>query len=102
MYLYPGRLEVPFNASAYQQPDAQRLNLCFTPTDDFKTLIQGIDEQVIAQLRPRLKELFGELADSMAETTSWYQSPLKISRNNYENVRTKINLDGKRRASLLG
>ena len=42
-----------------------------------------------------IKELFGESVDSMAYINTWYQSPLKTSRNGYENARTNINLDGK-------
>ena len=28
VFIFPGKLEVPFNPAAFQQPDATRLNLC--------------------------------------------------------------------------
>ena len=90
VFIFPGKLEVPFNPSAFQQPEASRLNLCFTPSDEFKTLIGAIDEQLRQQLLPRLKEAFGNQVDELN-----YHSPLKDAKNGYQHVRTKINLDGK-------
>ena len=90
VFVFPGRLDVPFNPTAYQQPDASRLNLCFTPSEEFRTLIEAIDEQIKAQLTPRLKEIFGEQASELT-----YNSPIKEGRNGYVNIRTKINMDGK-------
>ncbi len=95
VYLYPDALQVPFNASAFQNPDASRVSLCFTPTDSLKTMITALDEEIKQQLTPRLQEMFGSQADALEKQGEWYQSALKTSRMGYETLRTKVNLEGK-------
>ena len=90
VFIFPGRQDVPFNPAAYQNPDASRLNLCYTPFEDFRAIITALDNQVKEQLTPRLKEIFG---DGVSELT--YNSPLKDTRNGYTHVRTKINTEGR-------
>ena len=72
VFVFPGKQEVPCNPTAYQQPEASRLNLCFTPTPEFQSLVSAIDEQIRQQLQPRLKEIFGDQVDELN-----YNSPLK-------------------------
>ena len=75
VFIFPGRLEVPFKPTAYQQPEASRLNLCFAPTDEFKALILAIDEQIRIALHNRLKEVFGDQVEELS-----YHSPLKTQK----------------------
>ena len=92
VFIFPGKQDVPFSPAAYQQPDANRLNLCFgPPTEDFRATIAAIDEQIKAQLTERLKEIFD---DGVTELT--YHSPIKQTRNGLDNIRTKINVDALR------
>ena len=95
VYLYPGALEVPFNASAYQNPEASRVNLCYTPTKDFEEQIKALDAEVQKQLQKRLSEMFGTQAGAIEKQGEWYQSPLKTSSQGYVTVRTKTNLEGR-------
>ena len=82
----PGKQTVLFNASAYQDADV-RLNLCLRPEAELLSAVQGIDEQVLEQLRPRLSELFGDSSDC-------YLSPLKQYKGTWC-LRTKITVVGK-------
>ena len=75
VFLYPGALEVPFNASAYQNPEASRVNLCYTPTKDFEEQIKALDAEVQKQLQKRLSEMFGTQAGAIEKQGEWYQSP---------------------------
>ena len=95
IYLSPGVLQVPYGASAYNDPDSQRLNLSFTPTEEFNAQITQLDEAIKAELKPRLQELFGSQADSVEQQ---YISPLKTSRMGLVGVRTKTNVGNYRQA----
>ena len=94
-FLTPAPLHVPFSASAYQNPEATRLNLAYTPTEELKQEIDKLDKQIKELLKPRLKEIFGPQADSIAAADEWYQSPLKTNALGYTSLRTKINTEGK-------
>ena len=95
VYLYPGFLQVPFNASAYQNPEASRLNLCFNVDDKFKAQIQALDAELKKQLKPRLQEIFGAAAATIEKGDDWYRSCLKVSSMGYETLRCKLNMEGK-------
>ena len=94
LYLYPGVMDIPFNASAYQNPEASRVNLCMTPNDTVIEQITQIEEELKRQLIPRLQEMFGSQASTLEKQDEWYQSPLKTNKG-YQTLRTKINLTGK-------
>ena len=93
--LNPGYLQVPFNASAYQNSEASRLNLCFSVTDELRSIIQTLDNEVKKLVKPRLGEIFGAQAASIEKQDEWYHSPLKVSSMGYETLRCKLNIGGK-------
>ena len=69
VHLAPGSLSVLFSASAYQDPEATRLNLCFSPSPELLEAVQELDKRIVEQVC--LMELFPPGA------TDWYRSPLK-------------------------
>ena len=89
MFLSPGKQSVLFNASAYQESESTRLNLCFCPDADFQAEVARLDEQIVEQLRPRLAEL------SLDLTVNWRRSPLKQYTGGTMCARTKVNISGK-------
>ena len=94
IYLFPGSMEVPFNASAFQNPDASRVTLCMNPTDSLTEQIHEIEKNVKNQLIPRLQELFGTQSAALQKQDEWFQSTITTNKG-YQTLRTKINLSGK-------
>ena len=98
--LLPGKMAVPFNPSAYQNAEASRLNLCFTPTavacmEGFKQL----EEQLVELLRPQVKDLLGLDSDGSAD---WFRSAVKSSKHGTPFLRTEINMDGRNAPCVWG
>ena len=94
LYVFPGTMDIPFNASAFQNSDATRVNLCMTPDDNLTDQIHAIEGEVKKQLIPRMQEMFGAQAGTLEKQDEWFQSVIKDSKG-YQTMRTKINLIGK-------
>ena len=93
-YVLPKAMDIPFNATAFQNTEATRVNLCYTPDDDVIEQIQAIEGEVKKLLIPRLNEMFGAQAVTLQKQDDWFQSALKTSKG-YQTLKTKINLTGK-------
>ena len=94
IYLFPDSMDIPFNASAFQNPDASRVTLCMNPTDRLMEQIHEIEKNVKSQLVSRLQELFGAQSAILQKQDEWFQSTIKTNKG-YQTLRTKINLTGK-------
>ena len=92
-YLLPNAMDIPFNATAFQNTEATRVNLCYNPDDDVIEQINAIEAEVKKQLIPHLQEMFGAQAVILQKHDN-FQSALKTNKG-YQTLKTKINLIGK-------
>ena len=86
-------MDVPFNAFAFQNPDASRVTLCMNPSDSLTEQIHEIEKNVKNHLVPRLQE-FGPQSAILQKQEEWYQSTIKTNKG-YQTLRTKTDLSGK-------
>ena len=98
-YVFPRKMPVPFNPSAYQNAEANRLSLCFTPTSECVEAVKSLEAQIIDHLKPRIKELG---LDVSSTNTDWFKSALKLSKQGQSLSRTKINLAGRSALRVWG
>ena len=94
IYLFPSSMSVPFNASSYNNIEANRITLSFTPTDELIEQIRDIEKEVKNQLSSRLPELFGSQSATLEKQDEWFQSVIKTNKG-YQTMKTKIDLTGK-------
>ena len=94
IYLFPSSTGVPFNASSYNNIEANRVTLSMTPNEDLIDQIHCIENEMKNQLTPRLQDLFGAQSATLQKQDEWFQSVIKTNRG-YQTIKTKINLTGK-------
>jgi hypothetical protein len=84
---------IPFEPSAFNDAEAQRVALCVTPSNELWEQIASLDEWCIKTLSAN-PTLLG-VALSPEQIKDRYVSCLRTSEKGYKTVRSKINLSGK-------
>ena len=84
---------IPFEPSAFNDAEAQRVTLCVTPSEDLWEQIAALDEWCIETLSANSTLLGVSL--SPQQIRDRYVSCLRTSEKGYKIVRSKINLSGK-------
>ena len=89
-------MEVPFEASAYNDPDglANRVTLCVTPSAHLSATIEALDAWCIETLSKNPTTLIG-VQLTPEQVRERYVSCLKTSDKGYTTIRTKINRTGR-------
>ena len=89
-------MEVPFDASAYNDPDgtANRVTLCVTPSTHLAVTIEALDAWCIETLSRNPTALLG-VQLTPEQVRERYVSCLKVSDKGYTSIRTKINRTGR-------
>ena len=89
-------MEVPFEASAYNDPDgtAIRVTLCVTPSAHMASTIEALDAWRIETLSQNPTTLLG-VQLTPEQVKERYASCLKTSDKGYTTIRTKINRTGR-------
>ena len=87
-------LEVPFEPSAYNDVEANRVTLCMTPSDDACKTIRALDEWCIQTIAANPVPLLG-LQLTPEQVRDRYVSCLKTSEKGYTTLRAKMNKQGR-------
>ena len=89
-------MEVPFDASAYNDPEntANRVTLCVTPSAHMTATVEALDAWCIQTLSQNPTVLLG-VQLSPEQVKERYVSCLKTSEKGYTTLRTKINRAGR-------
>ena len=85
--------EIPFEPSAYGDPEAIRVTLCVTPSEQLIESVELLDAWCIAQLIAN-PALLG-IALTPAQVSERYSSSLKTSEKGYKSLRLKMNKSGR-------
>ena len=85
---------IPFEPSAYNDSEAQRVTFCVTPSVDLCDQIEALDEWCIETLCKNPVPLLG-VQMTPDQIKDRYVSCLRTSEKGYKIVRSKINLSGK-------
>ena len=93
-------LQILFEPSAFNAPDASRVNLCLSVTPDVAHTLAGFDEWCINTLALESQRLFGTTL-SVEEVRGRYQPMLRTyEATGSQSMRLKINLTGRSRVRL--
>ena len=86
-------MEVPFEPSAFGDPDASRVTLCINPSDVLTAQIKELDAWCIDTLISTPNLLGGDLSHDQIRDR--YVSSLKTSDKGYTTLRAKMNKSGR-------
>ena len=88
-------LTVLFEPSAYNQPDATRVNLCLSVTPAVVSSLQDFDEWSVTTLATQSSKLFGSQL-SVEEVRNKFQPTLRVHEaTGSQSLRLKMNLSGR-------
>ena len=93
LFLQPGPLRVVWKPSAFQQPDASRVNICFAPDDATSAFFQSVDLALLKLLSDDPKKYFGTVL-TYEQIRERYHSAIKVSEKGYTTLKVKMNLTG--------
>jgi hypothetical protein len=86
-------MEIPFEPSAFGDPEAIRVTLCVTPSESLTSTLEAMDAWCIGTLIAN-PALLG-IALTPEQVRERYSSSLKISEKGYTTVRAKMNRSGR-------
>ena len=88
-------MTVLFEPSAYNQPDATRVNLCLSVTPDIASSLADLDEWCVTTLAAQSPKLFGSQL-SVEEVRHRFQPTLRTyEATGSQSLRLKMNLSGR-------
>ena len=93
LILQPGPLRVVWKPSAFQQPDASRVNICFALDDAASAYFQTVDMALLKLLSDDPKKYFGQPL-TYEQIRERYQPAIKVSEKGYTTLKAKMNLTG--------
>ena len=87
-------LEIPFEPSAFNDSEANRVTLCLNPSPSLCDTISALDEWCIQTLCANPTNLLG-IQLSPEQIKDRYVSCLRTSEKGYQTLRAKMNKSGK-------
>ena len=90
----PGVYQTSFNASAYQDPDANRVTLSITADEQLQQIAKQLDEHLLKQVRADPAKYLGK-AMSAAEVDGGYTPVLRTNGDYAPMVKVKFQKEGR-------
>jgi len=90
----PKPMNVLWNPSAYNDPEATRLNLSFVPNREAADFLQNLDKWLVNALALESSRLFGQQL-SVEEMQRRFQPTLKTHESGSQSIRCKMNVSGR-------
>ena len=90
----PGVYQTSFNASAYQDPDANRVTLSITADEQLQQIAKQLDDHLLKQVRSDPAKYLGK-AMSAAEVDSGYTPVLRTNGDYAPMVKVKFQKEGR-------
>ena len=94
-------LSVCYQPSAFNDPDATRVNLCLGMTPSLAEQLKSLDVLLITAVAANSKAYFGQTL-SLDEVKNRMQSSVKLSDKGYDHWRCKMNIAGRSRVQCYG
>ena len=90
----PGPLRVQWQPKAYNDPEANRVAVCFQATDAVEAYLHVLEDWVIKTLALAPKKFFGQdLSESQIRER--YNPAIKVSQKGYSHLKAKMNIAGR-------
>jgi hypothetical protein len=95
-------LTVCYQPSAFNDPDATRVNLCLGMTPSLAEQLKSLDVLLINAIAAESKKYFGGQSLSIEEVKNRMQPSLKLSDKGYDHWRCKMNIAGRSKVQCYG
>ena len=86
-----GAMPVAYEPSAFQDPNATRVNMVFRPTPEILSFMDALDNWVLEQVAANSERIFGK-PRSDAQLRDMYQPMVKRSEKFPPQIKAKVNL----------
>ena len=90
----PGPLRVQWQPNAFNDPEANRVSICFETTPAVDEYVKGLEDWVLRTLAAAPKKYFGQDL-TQAQIQERYIPLIKTSAKGYVHLRAKFNLTGR-------
>ena len=90
----PGPLHVLWQPSAFKDPEASRVTICFSSTPEVESYLHDLESWVLKTVASAPKKFFGvDLTQSQVQEK--YSPVVKVSQKGYAHIKAKMNIAGK-------
>jgi hypothetical protein len=90
-----------YNPSAFNDPDATRVNICLGMTECLAEQLKTLDASLIKAIAADSKKYFGQTLTA-EEVKNRMQPSVKVSDKGYDHWRLKLNLSGRSKVMCYG
>ena len=101
IWMHNESLSPCYNPSAFNDPDATRVNLCLQMTDSLAEQLKSLDRSLITAIAADSKKYFGQTL-SVDEVKNRMQPSVKVSDKGFDHWRLKMNLSGRGKVQCYG
>ena len=83
-----------FEPSAYNDPEASRVNLSLSPSDDIEKHLKAVDGVLASLLATDSQKYFGQVL-TLAQVTERMLPTIRVSEKGHASLRLKMNISGR-------
>jgi hypothetical protein len=94
-------LSVCYQPSAFNEPDATRVNICLGMTDSLEKQLNSFDDSLIISIAENSKKYFGQVLTN-EEVKQKMQPSVRVSEKGISHWRCKINIAGRGKCQCYG
>jgi len=101
IWMHHESLSPCYQPTAFNDPDATRVNLCLGMTPSLAQQLKSLDASLIAAISADSKKYFGQTL-SVDEVKNRMQPSVKVSEKGFDHWRVKMNLSGRGKVQCFG
>jgi hypothetical protein len=94
LFWRPGKLNVLWQPKAFNDPDASRVAICFSSTEEVEAYLSALDAWVIKAMAAAPRKYFGQDL-TLEQIKERYTPALKTTQKGYTHLRAKMNCSGR-------
>ena len=94
IWMHDESLSVCYQPSAFNDPDATRVNICLGTTDSLAEQLKSLDSSLVTAIAADSKKYFGQTL-SVEEVMNRMQSSVRVPEKGFTHWRCKLNLSGR-------
>ena len=101
IWMHSESLSPCYQPSAFNDPDATRVNLCLQMTDSLAQQLKSFDAALITAIAANSKAYFGQIL-TIDEVKNRMQPSVKVSEKGFDHWRCKMNIAGRSKVQCFG
>ena len=101
IWMHDDSLNVCYQPSAFNEPEATRVNICLGMTDSLAKQLNSFDESLIIAIAADSKKYFGQIL-TIDEVKNRMQPSVRVSEKGFTHWRCKMNIAGRGKVQCYG